>query len=196
METQITHEEFLIGMGREEEFKRRLNDIKAVLDMEGVHHWTDENLERLVMSGPVGFGSWALTVMGRLREEFKRATVMIRELDEDVTRSIEHVVADRQATVEADRIWNMARLQFHGKVDQLSSMRKEDLKAKKHVGGGGGQVGGLYGGSGSASMKRRSIYGDDKKGKKKVRVGEKEKGVSNPFEPKRGTPARRSETVD
>ena len=189
--TYMSEEEFWIGASQDKDFQQRLREVKAVLELNGVRHWMDDHLERVLMSGPVGISSWAMRLLGQLRQEFKRATVMIKQLDKDVVDAIEHMTAEKQAEIEVEKVWKAARLQFHENQASLSSMRKDELKTRKPI---AEVAGGLFGSGGG---KRRSLYGDDRKGKKKARV-EKEKGVSNanPFEHKRVTHGRRSETLE
>lgn len=177
--TSFTEEDLLLGTPQDEALRARVDDVRAVLELGGVRQWMDENLKSLLMSGPVGISSWTLNMLGQLRQEFKRATVMIKKMDEDVVRGIEHVLSERKSAMEAEEVWKLARSQWRVDQDKLSDMRKEDLKAKKPA-AMEGRVG-LFGNVDNGSGKKRSFYADEKRGKKKPKSN-KAKAPTNPFE--------------
>ena len=198
--TTAIEEDDLRGCEDEEAiFWQKIQEIKEMLDFAGVRQWTDESLHAFVMSGPIGLSVWATRALGKLRQEIQRSTVMLKEIDQGVLAAQNKIKEDREQAKRDLEVWNQTKQDVHSRMDGLSGMRQDDLKAKAMaIGGitntGGGGFLGLGSRLEGSSGKRRSVYVDGMKKKKRVKS-------LNPFETpqKGGTPGtsgERSETMD
>lgn len=195
--TAMGEEEFRDCDEEQAAFTQRVNDVKQTLEFAGVKHWQDESLHALAMSGPIGLSVWALKSFGKMRHEIKRATVMLKQIDERISSAQDKVREEREQAKRDLEVWNKLQAQVHAGMDRLSGMRGEDLKAKGKARGENQNSGGvLLGFGGGVDGKRRSVYMDGTKRKKKVKPTN-----MNPFEtPRRvitpvGTSGERSETA-
>lgn len=196
--TAMEEDDFRQCDEEEEIFKQKVEEVKEVLELAGVKNWKEETLHSLMLSGPIGLSVWASRSLGKLRHEIQRATVMLKQVDQGISVAQNQLKEDREQAKRDLQVWKQVQAEVYAKMDGLVSMRHEDLKAKTVATGGNQSSGGGFlgfGGRGEGSTgKRRSVYVDGVKKKKKV------KSV-NPFEtPGKavtpGTPSERSETLN
>lgn len=152
-----------------------MDEVKEILKLAGVRRWMDDNIHLLFLAGPVGISRWALELLRVVQRELKSATVKIKNMDASVIQAMVEIKKAREEALKADDVWEQAQKDLRLNMDNVSNIRKEDLR------GAIGEVGmgeGLFGGQESFGGKRRSIYGEDRKRKKKSKS---DKG-KNPFE--------------
>ena len=200
--TTFTEEEFRASQEEEDMFLQRVDEVKEVLEFAGVKHWKQETVHALVLSGPVGLSYWASTSLTKIREEIQRATVMLKQINQGILVAKKKILEDREQAKRDLEVWIKAHAEVHHNMDGLGIMRKDDFQKRVVANGetvntSGGFLG--FGSKGhsveSSAGKRRSVYVDGAKKKKKAKPV-----TRNPFEtPGRATPAtlgERSEPVN
>ena len=197
--TTFTEEEFRASQDEEAIFLQQIEEVKEVLEFSGVNHWKQETVHALVLSGPVGLSYWASTSLGKMRQEIQRATVMLKQINEGILVAKAKIIEDREQAKRDLEVWIQAHAEVHRNMDGLGLMRKDDFQKRVVANGeivntGGGFLG--FGSKGHSvegtAGKRRSVYVDGTKKKKKVRPV-----IKNPFEtPGRATTATPGERLE